>query len=318
MSIGIQFFTVVSRRETVERKYPGGLVQYQSAPFVWCDEYIVGSSFMNYLDVDDHIEHLRKQGFLVDPSVPDSEVAIVDQSRGVLTKAAWLEFAIQEQRGAICWLKGQLPGEAVYPGGNGCSDHSPAAIFLPKSTKVLQLTGGKQIVVKQGDITEELADAIVNPANSRLIHGGGAAKAIALRGGEQVRLESQAIIRQCGFIPVGQAVITGAGQLPCRFVIHVVGPRAGAGAAALLEQGVHKALSLAEEHGLKSIAMPAISSGIFGFPKPECAQILLKAAHHFLSQPPVRLQTVIMCNHDAETVQIFGQYLDDSSLFQHT
>lgn len=165
---------------------------------------------------------------------------------------------------------------------------------------------GKQIIIKRGDITAEETDAIVNPANSLLRHGGGAAKSIAVKGGPTIQSQSNEIIRKIGMVSVGRAVITDAGNLLCKFVIHCVGPQWGEGnEAAKLKQAVVSSLTLAELYNLKSISMPAISSGVFGFPKLECAKILLETASEFLKRDDTNLEQIVMCNYDDETYQIF-------------
>lgn len=176
----------------------------------------------------------------------------------------------------------------------------------------LFLPNEKQIVVRIGDITDQQTDAIVNPANSRLIHGGGAARSIALKGGKEITNQSNSIIRRVGQLSVGKAVITDAGNLPCKFVIHVVGPQMGEGDEDVkLEKAVWNVLNLAESYNLRSLSMPAISSGIFGFPKDLCAAILVKTTFQFLNQPGIDLQTVVMCNHDDETANIFSRFLEN-------
>lgn len=166
--------------------------------------------------------------------------------------------------------------------------------------------GTKQIIIKQGDITVEATDAIVNPANSGLQHGGGAAAAIVRAGGVVIQEQSDELIRKIGLVPVGKAVITDAGSLPCKFVIHTVGPRWGEGdEPAKLQRAVLNSLVLADLYNLKSISLPAISSGIFGFPKPECAKIIIQTCADFLHQPDISLQQVVLCNHDEETYLIF-------------
>ncbi len=138
--------------------------------------------------------------------------------------------------------------------------------------------GRGEISVVVGDITEERVDAIVNPANGSLVHGGGVAGAIVRRGGGGIQAESSALAP----VPVGGAVATGAGRLPCRFVIHAVGPVWGEGGEeAKLRRAVGSALARAEEMRLASVAMPAISTGIFGYPKgPGCRVIVAAVARH--------------------------------------
>jgi O-acetyl-ADP-ribose deacetylase (regulator of RNase III) len=162
---------------------------------------------------------------------------------------------------------------------------------------------GARILLVQGDITEERVDAIVNAANSHLQHGGGVAWAIVQKGGSVIQRESDAI----GYVPVGGAAMTGAGALPCRFVIHAVGPRWGEGDEdEKLRRAARSSLALAEEHGLKTISLPAISSGIFGFPKDRCADILLATAAEFLCErPQSSLSEIRFCLYDAPTVNAF-------------
>ncbi len=163
--------------------------------------------------------------------------------------------------------------------------------------------GKKMLRLVQGDITERPVDAIVNAANSRLQHGGGVAGAIVRKGGQVIQEESDRI----GFTPVGTAVITTGGKLPARYVIHAVGPRMGEGDEDdKLKSAVLSVLSLASERGLKSISMPAISSGIFGFPKDRCAKILVSEAYNYLKATPSSgLETVEFCVFDDATAGHF-------------
>lgn len=170
---------------------------------------------------------------------------------------------------------------------------------------------GTKVVLVQGDITEERVDAIVNAANSHLAHGGGVAGIIAAKGGPEIQRESDAI----GYVPVGEAAITGAGRLPCRFVIHAVGPRWGEGdEPAKLRRAVWNSLALADEKGFRSVSLPAISSGIFGFPKDRCAEILLATAADFLKErPDTPLREIRFCLFDAPTLQAFRDAWDRST-----
>jgi len=169
-------------------------------------------------------------------------------------------------------------------------------------------TGGAICLVR-GDITDEHVDAIVNAANERLQHGGGVAAAIVRRGGEVIQRESNAI----GFVPVGSAVATGAGSLPCRHVIHAVGPRWGEGDEdAKLESAAMSALRVAASLGLCSLSMPAISSGIFGFPRDRCARILLTVARDCISGTDRgALSEIRLCLYDQPTVDAFEVAWDE-------
>lgn len=148
-----------------------------------------------------------------------------------------------------------------------------------------RLESGKTIRILRGDITEERVDAIVNAANSYLKHGGGVAAAIARKGGEVIQKESDEWVRQYGPVPTGKVAVTGAGNLPAKAVIHAVGPvwsqHSPEEADELLKSAVWNSLKAAHERGYESIAFPAISAGIFGFPKERCASILLDTAKEF-------------------------------------
>ena len=166
---------------------------------------------------------------------------------------------------------------------------------------------GQVVRVVQNDLTAELVDAIVNAANERLAHGGGVAGAISRRGGPSIQAASSAWVHEHGPVPTGSAAITGAGSLPCRYVIHAVGPVWGSGdEEAKLASAVRSALDLAAEHALKSVSMPGISSGIFGFPKPLCAQVMLRTIREWLSaHPGSSVNEVNACNIDVQTAEVF-------------
>jgi len=161
--------------------------------------------------------------------------------------------------------------------------------------------------IVKGDLTAEEVDAIVNAANSRLSHGGGVAGVIARKGGPIIQEESDRIVREMGEVPVGSAVITSAGDLPARCVIHTVGPQWGEGDEdAKLARCIASSLDLAEEKGCESISFPAVASGIFGFPKPRCAQVILDAVEAYVrANPHLVMQEIRMCNIDDETAGIF-------------
>ena len=147
----------------------------------------------------------------------------------------------------------------------------------------INLDNNKILRLVEGDITERNVDVIVNAANSYLKHGGGVAAAIVRKGGAVIQDESDMIITAGGLVRVGSAVITTAGRLPCKAVIHTVGPRMGEGNEDYkLRKAVRSSLLLASEKGFTSISMPAVSSGIFGFPKDRCARILVEESKTFL------------------------------------
>ena len=171
----------------------------------------------------------------------------------------------------------------------------------------MMLRVGRSIIeLVKGDITELEVDAIVNAANSRLKMGGGVAGAILRKGGWSIQEECDKI----GYCPVGGAVITGAGRLKARYVIHAVGPRMGEGDEdRKLRDATLNSLKLAEKHGVRSIAFPAISTGIFGFPKDRCAKIMLRTAADYLKAGS-GIERVIFCLYDDKTYQIFAEELN--------
>ena len=161
----------------------------------------------------------------------------------------------------------------------------------------------KTLRLVKGDITKRDVDAIVNAANSYLRHGGGVAGAIVRNGGAIIQEESDKI----GFVPVGSAAITSAGRLSCSFVIHAVGPRMGEGDEdAKLQSAVKSILDLASQKKFQSVSIPAISSGIFGFPKDRCAKILVEQSKKFIDEnKDTTLNIVEFCIYDDETFSYF-------------
>ena len=166
---------------------------------------------------------------------------------------------------------------------------------------------GAELEILQGDITEMDTDAIVNAANAQLVLGAGVAGAIRKKGGPAVQEECDRI----GTTYVGGAVITRAGNLKARHVIHAVGPRMGEGDEdRKLRDATLNSLRLAQEHGLKSLAFPAISTGIFGFPLERCARIMLGTVREFL-EGGSGLQRVVFCLFGEESYRAFEQTLSE-------
>ena len=161
----------------------------------------------------------------------------------------------------------------------------------------------------EGDITEMKTDAIVNAANSALKLGGGVAGAIARKGGPKIQEECDRI----GGTFVGGAVITTGGNMKAANVIHAVGPRMGEGNEdEKLRNATLNSLRVADEHHLKSIAFPAISTGIFGFPMDRCAEIMLSTTMDYLSGDTA-LERVVFCLYGGEAYQVFTRGLENLS-----
>jgi O-acetyl-ADP-ribose deacetylase (regulator of RNase III) len=131
----------------------------------------------------------------------------------------------------------------------------------------------------RGNLLEEPVDAIVNAANGHLAHGGGVAGIISRAAGPELQAESEALIRKLGPLPTGSAVVTTAGKLPFKGVIHAVGPRQGEGdEESKLINALAAAFARANERGWTSVSFPAVSSGIFAVPLDVCARAYAKAA----------------------------------------
>ncbi len=159
------------------------------------------------------------------------------------------------------------------------------------------------IELAQGDITAMNVDAIVNAANEALQLGAGVAGAISRRGGPTIQDECNEI----GGCPIGGAVVTGGGDLPARWVIHAVGPiwRGGAeGEEMLLALAVRAALKRAEEIGARSVALPAISAGVYGFPLRRAAELSIGAARSFAAEA-VSVQRIVFCLYDDAAMAAF-------------
>ena len=138
-----------------------------------------------------------------------------------------------------------------------------------------------------GDLLAESVDAICNAANSGLSHGGGVAAEISEAAGPALDRECNEIVRTKGRVPVGGAVVTTAGRMSFKGVIHVVGPRFGDGdEETKLAQALKSAFAAAEERGWKSVSFPAVSSGIFSVPLPMCARGYVRAVREYFAEHP--------------------------------
>lgn len=169
---------------------------------------------------------------------------------------------------------------------------------------------GVELISVKGDITLEKVDAIVNAANSRLNHGGGVAGAIARAAGPSLQEESWLVAP----VRTGSAAATLAGNLPCRLVIHAVGPIWAGGKARevqLLQSAVRKTLEIAVEEDVESISFPSISAGIFGMPGDTAAGTLVDTIVAFIkSRKDTTLKQVRLCNIDNKMVEYMDSALN--------
>ncbi|XP_045068619.1 uncharacterized protein LOC123483166 [Coregonus clupeaformis] len=178
------------------------------------------------------------------------------------------------------------------------------------------LQGGLQVVVCQGDITKEWADALVNAANEDLDHAGGVAAALSRAGGPEVQRASRDLVRQIGRVPTGTVVETTGGNLPCKMLLHAVGPvggSVGGNERPLLEKTVKAALDLAETMELQTLAMPCISSGIFSVPLKVCSEAIVSAVRDFGREQRI-LTKVTLIDVSGEAVKAMQEACD--RLFQ--
>ena len=165
--------------------------------------------------------------------------------------------------------------------------------------------GNSKIKLTQGDITELKTDVIVNAANAQLRLGSGVAGAIKRKGGPLIQEECNKI----GGTFVGGAVITTGGKLKTKRVIHAVGPRMGEGNEdEKLKNATLNSLKLMDEHGLKTIAFPAISTGVFGYPIEKCAKIMIATAKEYLSGA-TQIEEVVFCLYSKPDFEVFNKEL---------
>lgn len=182
---------------------------------------------------------------------------------------------------------------------------------MPTALAERRLAGDLLLILARGDLTEAPLDAIVNAANPQLQHGGGLAAAIVRRGGVVIQQESDEWVRRHGPAGYDRPAVTGAGRLPARYVIHVVGPMWGEGDEdRKLRLAVQSALQAAADLNLATLGLPAISTGIFGFPVDRAAPIILRAVADFAGDhPSASLRRIEIVLFDAPTLDVFRRAL---------
>lgn len=170
------------------------------------------------------------------------------------------------------------------------------------------------MVVVQGDLTAARTDVIVNAANEYLMHGGGVAAALAKAAGEEFVLESRRWVSENGPVRPGQAAVTTGGRLAAGWVVHVVGPRyrERQDNATLLRQAVRAALDAAADLGAKTLAMPAISTGIFGYPLDAAAEAIVSECLRWVDAHPDSLSEIQLVAYDHPTAAALRRPLDET------
>jgi len=170
----------------------------------------------------------------------------------------------------------------------------------------------ERVRIEKGDITKQKVDAIVNAANQSLLGGGGVDGAIHKAGGSKIHAQCMRIIQKNGQLPVGESVITESGNMPCRFVVHTVGPIWKDGnndESALLAKAYRSTLELAVDFNLKELAFPNISTGIYGFPKDKAAEIVFNEVCNFLHTNLLVKKVVFVC-YDDENYNLYEEQLE--------
>ena len=177
----------------------------------------------------------------------------------------------------------------------------------------MELTVNKaKLTIRQGDITRQATDAIVNAANPSLMGGGGVDGAIHRAGGPAILEECEKIVAQHGRLPTGKAVITTGGNLKARYVIHTVGPIWHGGSRnedELLESAYHECLKSAAENQLASISFPSISTGAYGYPADEAARTAVRTVVSFLKKQATPIKEVVFVLFDSRTYQTYHSAL---------
>ncbi|XP_070710801.1 protein mono-ADP-ribosyltransferase PARP14-like [Pempheris klunzingeri] len=175
------------------------------------------------------------------------------------------------------------------------------------------LCDGLQVLVCHGDITKQDADALVNAANEDLDHCGGVAAALSKAGGPEVQSESTNLVKRIGKVATGEVVVTTGGNLNCKKLLHAVGPVAGTAGGReriLLEKAVRSALNLSEMMEFQSIAIPCISSGVFGIPISVCCEAIVTVVKEFGSQGGRSLSRIILIDNRGEVVRAMHEACD--------
>jgi O-acetyl-ADP-ribose deacetylase (regulator of RNase III) len=175
--------------------------------------------------------------------------------------------------------------------------------------KTIRITPTTELEIRHGDLTQEYVDAIVNAANSHLAHGGGVAAAIIQAGGWVIQEESDEWVKKYGLVSHEKPAYTSGGKLPCRYVIHTIGPVWGEGDEdRKLTDAIKGSLALANELKLESISFPAISTGIFGFPKERAARIMLQSTFEYCLKP-TSLKSIHFVLYDTDTLNVFTRQM---------
>jgi len=176
----------------------------------------------------------------------------------------------------------------------------------------LEIAPGRLVTIVRGDITKVAVDAIVNAANSALAGGGGVDGAIHRAGGHEIMADLDRLRSTVGRLAAGQAVATTAGRLPAKFVFHAVGPvwhGGNAGEPEALASCYRVCLQMAAERGVARISFPSISTGIYGYPFRDAAEIALREVRAFLTAPPASVTEVLLVSFSEGDYAVYDELL---------
>jgi O-acetyl-ADP-ribose deacetylase (regulator of RNase III) len=177
-----------------------------------------------------------------------------------------------------------------------------------------KVVNGVRLILVEGDITEQATEAIVNAANSSLMGGGGVDGAIHRAGGPAILEDCKKIVAKQGRLPAGKAVITTAGNLKAKYVIHTVGPvwhGGKGGEAEVLASAYRESLKIAVDNSLTSVSFPSISTGAYGYPLNEAAKVSLKTVVSFLKESPASLKEVKFVLFGATALKAYEEALKE-------
>jgi O-acetyl-ADP-ribose deacetylase (regulator of RNase III) len=180
-----------------------------------------------------------------------------------------------------------------------------------------RIVGGSRLKTVKADITTLAVDAVVNAANSSLMGGGGVDGAIHRAGGPAILEECRKIVLKIGRLPTGEAVITTAGKMPARHVIHTVGPVWHGGKqneSSLLRNAYTNSLSVAKENDVKTVAFPSISTGVYGYPVRLAAKEAVDAVVQFVKQNPGVFTEIVFCGFDVSTEGEYARALEELAI----
>lgn len=238
-----------------------------------------------------------------------------DKEQNILTLVAGQAAILGKCKSAFCHaVKEKFNCTAILhnveeAGSFGRNTSGDWSAEMRYSTK---LSSRVEVSVWKDDLTRHKVDAVVNAANEKLKHGGGLAQALSAAGGPMIQKYSDAIIQKKGKVKVGEAVHTSAGDLPCKYIIHAVGPCLSPNptkwetdqAAPLLYNAINSILRIVLNENISSVAIPALSSGLFHFPRDRCADIIVKAIKQFDECTRFRSNLEIhLVNNDEPSVQ---------------